>query len=162
MPAPSEIFGRLSLKDRMAMMNHAVPGRGHPLEYYAFVDPLTEEIGRGWSNEWTPGWLRALDFTRERAEKAMFAINLLNEGTSHRASPASHYRTRAELEAVSGEEVVQQMISNGVIEIHRKWYRALRNTPGVWDIRQHGYHPQAEYRINGGTLMEVIHPDYYR
>jgi hypothetical protein len=154
------VFGRLSLSDRMSLLDHPAPGKGiggSSYEYSISLDSDRKEWVR--TDEWEVGLLKELGFTGEQADQAMFGINLINEGTNPAVSPSSHYRTRAELEKVSGPVAVQLMIENGIIKLHSKWYNALRNTNDL-GITFHRYHPQAEYKLDPSPLLDLNHPDY--
>lgn len=116
--------------------------------------------------------LRKVGLTPKEASVAGKAIDLIIEGSHERRnSQSAHYRTRAELEAVSGEGTIQRLIDTSVIELHRKWWPALRiertevdsvgNVLRVLDRAVHKRHPQAMYRINPRQLHSLMHPEEF-
>lgn len=104
--------------------------------------------------------------SEEEAIQASKAIALINsDSPDWKTNDGSHYRTRSELEKVSGETAVQQLISMGILELHRKWWRALRiegiDDQGriVIDPAVHKRHPQAPYRIDPGVAFTMLVED---
>lgn len=99
----------------------------------------------------------------EDAMQAYEAIVLINsDSPDWKSNDGSHYKTRSELEKVSGETAVQQLISMGILELHRKWWKTLRidrlDTQGriIVDYSVHRRHPQAPYRIDSRTLFSML------
>lgn len=118
-------------------------------------------------------FLKEAGFTPKEARVAGKAIRFIVEGSRERRNhQAAHYRTRAELEEVSGKDIVQRLIDTNVIELHRKWWRVLRveqpefdpwtrKTVYVLDKAVHKRHSQAPYRINPSRLHSLMHPEEF-